>query len=523
MSAELWSAVAVASLGAGAGLVRWLRVAQREHYLSGWVVRFWWRWWRSRPLNWLVGAALAVSVVAAWWSGWPVLATGALAVAAPLGLGMRGRSSPLRWTRRMIVLGAAAGVMEAALLSLAAFGAASGERAVWLALAVVISPLVVEAALGLTSPLEKAISRRFIEQARRKLEAIRPVVVAITGSYGKTTTKGYVAKLLGARYSVAASPKSYNNAMGLALTVNKHLPLGTEVLVAEMGTYSKGEIAAMCAWTKPRIGVITAIGPVHLERFGSEEAIAEAKSEILEGSEVAVLNVDYPLLEAIADRLEADGKRVWRTSSSLESKAQVKVVAEEGRARVFAEFPPGVAGEASPLQGELRLELVAPGNLACALAVALEMGVGFREALACASELPRAPHRLVPVESPSGVAVLDDTYNSNPAGARFALSALARYEAVGGRRVVVTPGMVEMGRCQKQANEDFGAEAAAVADLLIVVGRTNRKALVRGWYRGGGSQAICFESRDEAVAWVRENLSSGDAVLYENDLPDHYP
>ncbi len=178
-----------------------------------------------------------------------------------------------------------------------------------------------------------------------------------------------------------------------------------------------------------------------------------------------------------------------------------------------------------------------PTNLACALAVALAVGVDGPIAVERLADLPPVDHRLQAVPSAAGFAVLDDTYNSNPAGARAALAAL-RAVGGGGRRVVVTPGMVELGSRQRQENRRFGAAIAGSADDLVVVGRTNRRALVAG--ATGGDSAVPGPSGDgpgapprvavtlvpdrpAAVDWVRARLGPGDAVLYENDLPDHYP
>ena len=141
------------------------------------------------------------------------------------------------------------------------------------------------------------------------------MVVGITGSYGKTTTKTYVGHLLGSDRSVVASPRSFNNRAGLARTVNEHLVPGTEVLVAEMGAYGPGEISALCRWLKPEIVVITSIGPAHLERFGSLDRTLAAKAEITSGAGVVVLNVDDERLEGLAHRL-GGGQRVVRASGS---------------------------------------------------------------------------------------------------------------------------------------------------------------------------------------------------------------
>ena len=123
--------------------------------------------------------------------------------------------------------------------------------------------------------------------------------------------------------------------------------------------------------------------------------------------------------------------------------------------------------------------------------------------------------------SERGFSVIDDTFNSNPAGARVALGLLDRV-GDGGRKVVVTPGMVELGPDQFDQNLAFAAESAALADDVLIVGRTNRDALLEGSAKGSASVTV-VTSREEAVDWVRQNLGPGDAVLYENDLPDHYP
>ena len=161
---------------------------------------------------------------------------------------------------------------------------------------------------------------------------------------------------------------------------------------------------------------------------------------------------------------------------------------------------------------------VQPTNLACALAVAFALGVPHDVAIGRIAGLPPVANRLASAPAPSGVWVIDDTFNSNPSGARAALAELARH-AVDGRRVVVTPGMVELGPRQFEENRSFAQAASSVATDLVIVGETNRRALAAGW---SPLTARWVRTRDEAVAWVRATLGPDDAVLYENDLPDHY-
>lgn len=160
-------------------------------------------------------------------------------------------------------------------------------------------------------------------------------------------------------------------------------------------------------------------------------------------------------------------------------------------------------------------------NLAVALGIGKALGVPLEDMKRRIPDLPSPDHRLSTTVSGSGVAIIDDTFNSNPAGARRGLEALLRLGS-SGRRVVVTPGMVELGPLQQSENESWARAAAAVSDDIVIVGRTNRRALLKGAESGNASVTV-VGSRSEAVDWVRGNLGPGDAVLYENDLPDHYP
>ncbi len=259
--------------------------------------------------------------------------------------------------------------------------------------------------------------------------------------------------------------------------------------------------------------MLTAIGPVHLERFGSEDVTVEAKSEIFAPAKTVVLNVDDARLAAVADRVAATGaKKVVRVSGT-DASADVAVVADADAADVF------VKGQKV---GRVNSLPTAPTNAACAVAVALELGVSASDAVARLASAPGAAHRLEAMTAPSGVVVLDDTFNSNPAGAARAIDALAAAGATTGRKVLITPGMIELGNQQASANEAFAEKAGAVASIIGIVGRSNKKALLAGAGKTAAKVEF-FKTREDAVAWVRTTLTAGDAVLYENDLPDHFP
>jgi UDP-N-acetylmuramoyl-tripeptide--D-alanyl-D-alanine ligase len=513
-------------LASWVGVIRWLRVAQREHYIPGRVWIFLRLWLRDSPASVVLvvlGFFAAISTFSPAVPRLGHLVAAAVATAttllAPLGLSYRGRTGPLVVTARLRRLAAVVLLLD---LALSAVGALLGAPLGAAVLAGWLAPGVVDVALRLTAPLERRLMNRFVEAASTTLRRVRPRVVGITGSFGKTTTKGYVAALVEGTYSVVATPASFNNRGGLARAINEHLVPGTEVFVAEMGMFGPGEIAELVAWVRPEISVITAIGPVHLERLGSEAAITRAKLEIVETAHTVVLNIDYPRLALAANALAAEGvRKVIRVSSvSLEADVTVKPN-DEGELVVYA---------GGRKLARAALPDVVPGNLACAVAVALELGVDAEDVAERLARIKPAPNRLVAGVAPaSGVEVLDDTYNSNPMGARRALDALAERGRSAKRRVVVTPGMVELGHRQYPENFRFAKAAAQIATHLVVVGKTNRRALEAGAEEGRQEPGATLEElrwapdREKAVAWVRATLEAGDVVLYENDLPDHYP
>jgi len=511
------------ALAAAAQLVRWLRVLQREHYDPAATLRFLARW-SSAPAGPGPAAALrrviSVSVLAVLaWVGavatgltwWAVGVAVVYGVACPRGLGLRGRTGPLRWTRR---LSAAAGASVLVTAMVLGAGVALGRPWPFAGAAVFGVPVIVSAAAAALAPFEARRARVFVERAAARLARVRPTVVAITGSYGKTSTKVHLAHLLGSDAGVVASPASFNNRAGLSRAINENLADGTRVFIAEMGTYGPGEIRELCEWCPPDVAVITALGPVHLERMGSLDVIESAKFEVTERARVVVVNVDDERLAQWPERLATSGVRV-RRAGSRDANADVRVALEGERWRVTVD---GVA----------LADVVAPAgvhatNVACALAGALALGADPSALAERLASLAAVEHRSQVSTAPSGVVVVDDTFNANPQSAAAAVALLTA--SCAGRRVVVTPGLVELGPAASAANRELGARVAAAGDELVVVGRTNARALADGYDSSspGPLRARRVAHRDDAVAWVRSSLVAGDGVLYLNDLPDHYP
>ena len=495
----------------GAQGVRWLRVAQREHYIAGSSLVFAVRWSRQ-PRQLALGIGLALACIVSFFASPRIgtLVAGLYGLISPLGLSLRGRTSPLAWTRRLKTLaGTAVALVGLTLIGAIVLGQFSATAGWILAsVALVVTPLYVDAASAITAPLERRLSQSFVDRASARLRAVHPRIVAVTGSYGKTSTKHHIAEILGASTGVVPTPRSFNNRAGLSRAINENLVEGTKVFIAEMGTYGPGEIADLCAWCPPEIAVVTAIGPVHLERMKSLDTIESAKFEITERAATVVVNADDERLVRWVAPLAAAGKKVI-TAGTSESCA-VAVVEHHERWRILRDGQQ--VAEVLPVAG------VRPSNVACALAVAFELGLDVYDVATRIGHLTPPQHRLTVVRAPSGLTIIDDTFNANPASAVVALEALLQVP-VSGRRVVVTPGLVELGARQREENRHFGRQVHEAKCELVVVAATNAAALERGF---GGPVLRCA-TREEAVNWVRRNLSGDDAVLYLNDLPDHYP
>ncbi len=505
------AATLVALAATGLADFRWLRVAQREHYLAGSVTRFAIRWWIGLGPNRVLTAAAVLGAVLAPLSPFAALVGAAAVAVGPFRFPFVGRApGPVVWTTRLRTVAALTGALQVVVVGGAALlGAAVPVSA----LVALLAPLAVDAALGALAPVEEARAQRFVAQARERLAQVAPTVIAITGSYGKTTTKVYAAHLISRARRVVPTPRSFNNRAGLSRAINENLAPGTEVFVAEMGTYGRGEIAEMCAWCPPTIAAITAIGPVHLERFGTEDEIVTAKSEIFGPAAVAVLNVDDPRLAALAATLP---QRVVRCSAR-DPQADVCARISDGRL---------VVTHAGAVIADVDAPDALAENVAVAVALSLAADVPAEAVASGLADLPPVANRRTATPLSTGATGIDDTFNSNPAGCRAALATLERTAVPGGKRVVVTPGMVELGPRQAAENRSFAAEAARLATHLVVVGHTNRAALlagVRDAPADGRAEVLLADTHSRAVEWVRAHTGAGDVVLYENQLPDHYP
>jgi UDP-N-acetylmuramoyl-tripeptide--D-alanyl-D-alanine ligase len=385
------------------------------------------------------------------------------------------------------------------------------------------APFVVMAANLCLAPLQASINLRYRVRAHRKLASLGPMVVGITGSYGKTSTKYFTEALLGSRFRVLKTRASFNTILGICRAVNEELGPEHEVLIVEMGAYRRGEIRDMARLTRPHIGVLTAIGPQHLERFGSIETIELAKFELLEAlpaDGIAVVNNDDPRVRRLAGGLTVPQVRRYGLDSSgveLDMAAESISHGPDGLRFTLVE-----RGGARVTVETRLIGLHNVSNILAAATVARAANVSLREIAGAIGGLQPVPHRLETHTGADGVTIIDDAYNSNPVGASNALDALAEFKT--GRKILVTPGMVELGVEQDASNEKFGAKAAATCDFVILVGTRQTSAIRRGLEGQGfaADRLIAVKNLSDGLEALKGIVRSGDVVLFENDLPDLY-
>ena len=377
------------------------------------------------------------------------------------------------------------------------------------------------AANWLLKPVEKSINQKYYNDAQRILNSMPDLkIIGITGSYGKTSTKHYLNRILSEHYDVMMTPGSYNTTMGVIRTVREYLKPYNEVFIVEMGAKQPGDIKEICDLVHPEIGIITAVGEQHLESFKTIENVQRTKFELVDSlpaDGLAVVNDDF---EYVANR-DVDNVKCIRYAVSTTG-------AGKYGAKEITYSPTGTTFTVSDSQGnslEFKTRLVGEcnvSNLLAAIIVALKLNVPVEKIRYAVSQIEQVEHRLNMKRTPGGVTIIDDAFNSNPTGSKMALDVLAMMTQ--GKRIVVTPGMIELGDKQEELNEIFGKKIATCADEAVIVGEYNREAIIRGIESVDDRIARVHKVNTfaEAQALLASILRPGDTILYENDLPDTF-
>ncbi len=386
-------------------------------------------------------------------------------------------------------------------------------------IALLFSNLTMLLANLINMPIEKAVNRHYYNDAKRLIGSHKGlIVIGVTGSFGKTSTKNYLAGVLAEKYNVLVTPGNFNTLLGVIRTIREQLRPYHQVFIVEMGAKQKNDIKEICDLVHPTIGIVTAVGEMHLETFKTVKNIQDTKFELinsLPANGIGIINND---------------SKYTREYKGIMSHCRIVRYAVENDADYKAtDVHYGAGGVSFTLNGkeQFNSRLLGAGNLLnimASIAVADHLDVPVNKQKNAIAHLQPVEHRLS-MKIANGITVLDDAYNSNPQGARMALEVLKNF-TVGteNRRIVITPGFVEMGTRQADANRELGQTIATSCNYAIIVNATNREAIKAGIEEGGLAKDCYYlaDSLNEAHAHLAQILHAGDVVLYENDLPDNF-
>ncbi len=372
----------------------------------------------------------------------------------------------------------------------------------------------------LNRPIEKLVGIYFLNKAQNKLASMTNMeVIGITGSYGKTSTKNVLKDILSVKYNVFKTPANYNTPYGLMITINEYLDIYNDYFIAEMGACKKGEIKELCDIVKPKYGILTRVGLAHLETFGTEENIQHTKFELIESlpsDGLGILNGDDPKQLNYKIKNNCQIKWIGINNHKVDCYAYDLELSHKG-----TKFKVKFKNDQKAYIFETKL--LGRNNIYNILASILlghELGIDI-------TNLQKATKKIMPVEHRLSMTkyydinIIDDAYNSNPDGAKMALEVL---KMMPGKRIIVTPGMIEIGNKEAEVNKEFGQEIATSADEVILIGAEKTKPIYEGLMAQKYNKEKIHILNDvmEAFPLMQKLKGENTYVLLENDLPDTF-
>lgn len=371
----------------------------------------------------------------------------------------------------------------------------------------------------INKPVEALVKQYYINDAKRILKKHDGLkIVGVTGSYGKTSVKFYIQTLLQDRFNVLVTPESYNTPMGIVKTIRERLKPGHEIFICEMGANRVGDIKRICNIVHPGHAVITSVGPQHLETFHSIDNVLKTKFEladavpkgghiILNGDNEYILSKskDYENVTCYYSHENAGG--YYATDIKADSRGtEFTVVAPDGERETFITKLVGIHNVI---------------NIMSAITVAHTFGIPLKELIVPVRRIQAVQHRMQMINS-GNETIIDDAFNSNPIGSKAAVETLAMFD---GLKVLITPGMVDLGADEADYNYKFGTYAAACCDYILLVGVKRTEIIRKGILSKGfpKDKVLSFNRLEDALAYARSiKTDEHRYILLENDLPDNF-
>lgn len=368
----------------------------------------------------------------------------------------------------------------------------------------------------INKPIEKIVFIYYKKMAEKKLNNMIGLKrIAITGSYGKTSTKNILNDILNVKYNSFSTPKSFNTMYGLMNAINNYMDKFNDIFIAEMGAFKKGEIKEKAEFIKPKYAILTTIGTAHLESFGSRENIQSAKFELINSlpdDGIAILNMDDPY--QVNYKIKSKCKKLWISLKNSKADIYTKDIKLSGNGTKFI---------CVLNKNEIELETKLLGeaniyNILSSVLLAYELGLTEEQIKIGVKKINVIEHRLE-LKKINNITIIDDAYNSNPVGAKMAIDVLSYMK---GKKIIVTPGMIELGDKQYEYNMEFGREIAKVCDEVILIGKEQTKPILDGLKKEKYSDKKIYILNDvkEAFTLMKKLSDKNTFVLLENDLPD---
>ena len=383
------------------------------------------------------------------------------------------------------------------------------------------APWIVALATALRKRPEEKINHGFVEDAKRILAQRSDLLrIGITGSYGKTSTKFILGTILAEKYRVLVPPQSYNTPMGVTRVIREQLLPEHEIMICEMGARRTGEIRELCEIVHPQYGILTSIGPQHLETFGSIEMVAKTKYELMQALPEdgwGFFPQDGSYAQQCYEQFEGKKGMFGFEGEGLYAKAEDLEVSAFGSAFTLVFSPQEKIRCQTALLGKHNIQNI----LGCAC-VAHALGLTLEQICEGIRKAQPVEHRLQLIRSGNGALVIDDAFNSSPNGTKAAMEVLSMFE--GYRKICITPGLVELGEKEAEENHAFGVRLAKVCDIVILVGKKHTEPIRNALEENGLREPFLFsaDSLAEATEILGYLVSPGDVILFENDLPDQY-
>lgn len=392
-----------------------------------------------------------------------------------------------------------------------------------LSIMIYLNNFIVFLANIINHPYERGVYNYYKNKAQNKLKNMPNLkIVGITGSYGKTSSKNILSDILNIKYNALPTPRNLNTYNGLIMTINNHMDKFCDIFIAEMGAYVKGEIKGLCNLVNPKYGILTRIGTAHLESFGSEQNIIDGKFELIESlplDGVGVLNGDDP--KQVSYKLRNKCKIIWIGINNEDVDIKASNIKCSNLGTTF-----DVTFKGKDKKYKFQTKLLGDHsvyNILAALALGDYFGVDISDLQAAVKSVSPVEHRLE-LKKLGDFYMIDDAYNSNPIGAKNAVTVLGMMPGV---KIVVTPGMIELGDKEDELNEAFGEQIAEVADYVVLIGKEKTRPIQNGLKSKNYNfeNVVIYNDVREAYTFINGIKQTTDEevyALFENDLPDTY-